>query len=346
MPRRHSRLRQAARFPGNVLRGGTIGATWRGLHSRRAAPGPPPSSDHDAPVHTRKAAAASVAALAGALALWASAFAAIRVALTGFSPAGLGLVRFAVASAMLGVLAIIRSPRRPPTGDVVRIGAAALLLFVIYNLGLNYGERHINAGTASLLIATAPLFTALIARGFLGERLHFAGWGGVIIGFLGCALIAVTSGGGLEFGLSALAVLAAAAAEAAGFVVQKPILARYSAVEFMACAVWAATAMMLPAAPAAVYDLREASPQALAAAAYLGIVPTVLAYTLWAIALKRLSPARAASFLYLLPAVAIAIAWAWLNEVPSLLALTGGGLALTGVAITNKRPRHVQDRGN
>jgi len=161
MPRRHPRLRRAARFTCNVLRGATIGATWRGLHSRRAVPGPLTANDHDAPVHRCKAAVASVAALAGALALWASAFAAIRVALIGFSPAGLGLVRFAIASAMLGVLATIRRPRRPAAGDVVCIGTAALLLFVIYNLGLNYGERHINAGTASLLIATAPLFAQL-----------------------------------------------------------------------------------------------------------------------------------------------------------------------------------------
>ena len=46
--------------------------------------------------------------------------------------------------------------------------------------------------------------------------------------------------------------------------------------------------------------------------------PTVLAYVLWSFALERLTASNASSFLYLLPAFAIAIAWAWLDEVPSL----------------------------
>jgi drug/metabolite transporter (DMT)-like permease len=280
--------------------------------------------------------AGSLAALVAALVLWASSFAAIRTALRGFDPASLALVRFGFASGVLAALAAIRHPRWPAAADAVRIAIAALLLFVIYNLGLNFGERRVSAGAASLLIATAPLFTALIATAFLGERLRRNGWLGILVGFAGAAVIAVASGGGLRFGLSALAVLVAAAAEAAAFVVQKPLLARYGPIEFTTFAVWMATALMLPFAPAAVDDLRHASLEALLAAGYLGVVPTVLAYVLWAVALRRLPASRAASFLNLLPAVAILIAWVWLAEVPSAVALAGGLLALVGVALTNR----------
>jgi drug/metabolite transporter (DMT)-like permease len=80
------------------------------------------------------------------------------------------------------------------------------------------------------------------------------------------------------------------------------------------------------------------------ATVYLGIVPTVLAYVLWAIALRRLSASTAASFLYLLPVMAIIIAWVWLGEAPSTLALAGGFLALAGVVIANSRG-HASTRG-
>ena len=100
-----------------------------------------------------------------------------------------------------------------------------------------------------------------------------------------------------------------AAAEAATFVIQKPLLARFGPVEFTTYAVWAATLMMLPAAPAAMHDLHQASAKSLAAGVYIGVVPTVFANVLWAVALSRLTASNAASSLYLLPAVAIAIAW-------------------------------------
>src|SRR5207248_10903218 len=130
--------------------------------------------------------------------------------------------------------------------DVVSIAIAAFLLFVAYNLALNYGERRVSAGTAGLLIATAPLFTALLAAAMLRERLGALAWVGVLIGFSGAALIAGGSGGGFSFGLSALAVLAAAAAEAPAFILQKRLLDRYGPLELTAYSVWAATVMMLP----------------------------------------------------------------------------------------------------
>lgn len=62
----------------------------------------------------------------------------------------------------------------------------------------------------------------------------------------------------------------------------------------------------------------------------------------WAYALSRLSGSTAASFLYLVPLVAVGIAWFWLGEVPSLLALWGGLLVLAGVVLVNThRQRHT-----
>jgi drug/metabolite transporter (DMT)-like permease len=275
-------------------------------------------------------------ALVGALLLWAPAYAAIRAALRGFDPATLAFIRFGLGSILLAVVAAVRGSRWPRASDVGRIAAAAVLIFVLYNLGLNYGERRVGAGAASLLVATAPLFTALIARAFLRERLGIVGTVGTFIGFSGAALVATASSGAFQFDVAALAVLGAAAAEAGGFVIQKPLLDRYDPVEFNTYAIFVATVIMLPFAPAAVADLGEALPEALFAAAYLGVGPTVLAYVLWAVALSGMSASRAASFLYLVPGLAIGVAWVWLDERPSPLAILVGVVALIGVAMTNR----------
>ena len=69
----------------------------------------------------------------------------------------------------------------------------------------------IPAGTASFLVASAPVFVALLARLFLRERLLPWGWAGIGTSFAGVAVIALGTGAGLRIDARALVVLAATA---------------------------------------------------------------------------------------------------------------------------------------
>jgi drug/metabolite transporter (DMT)-like permease len=68
---------------------------------------------------------------------------------------------------------------------------------------------------------------------------------------------------------------------------------------------------------------------------YLGVFPAALSYVTWAFALSRAPASLIASFLYLSPFLAILIAWVWLGEIPSALAIAGGIVVLSGVALVN-----------
>ena len=69
---------------------------------------------------------------------------------------------------------------------------------------------------------------------------------------------------------------------------------------------------------------------------YLGLVPSALGFVLWGFAAARLSSATLTSLLYLVPPVAVLIAWIWLREVPTLVELAGGLLVLCGVVIVTR----------
>jgi drug/metabolite transporter (DMT)-like permease len=67
----------------------------------------------------------------------------------------------------------------------------------------------------------------------------------------------------------------------------------------------------------------------------MGIFPGALGYVCWAYVLSRLPASRAGTFLYLVPAMALFIAWLWLGERPELIALAGGVLIVVGVIVVN-----------
>lgn len=195
------------------------------------------------------------------------------------------------------------------------------------------------AGAASLLIAFAPICTALLAIIFLGERLRVWGWLGIAVSFLGVVLIALGEGEGLRLDPGAFLILLAALSMSLYFVFQKRYLKKYSALQFTTYAIWAGTFFLLVFLPGLAQAIRAAPLDATLAVVYLGVFPAALAYVTWTYALSRAPASIVASFLNLSPVLAILIAWVWLEELPVILSLTGGFLSLYGVILVNTRGR-------
>jgi drug/metabolite transporter (DMT)-like permease len=120
-------------------------------------------------------------------------------------------------------------------------------------------------------------------------------------------------------------------------VVQKLVLARVSPFQVTCLGCVAATLACLPFAPALAREASGAGASAIGWTIYLGVVPTALGFVAWTFALGRTSAGRMASIAYLIPLVAILVAWAVLDEQPAKLAVAGGALCLTGVYVARRR---------
>jgi drug/metabolite transporter (DMT)-like permease len=285
-------------------------------------------------------------AAGGTVLLWASAFPAIAVADRGLGPAGLAVARLVIASAALAAVAPFLSVRRPRARDLPLIAVCGLAGMTGYQLLLNAGERVVPAGTASLLVATAPVYASGLAALFLGERPGRRRWAGSAVALAGTAVIAVSHG--LGFGASALIVLGAAVLQGIFHTAQKPLLARYRGFEVTAYAMWAGTAFILPWSGSLLRALPHAgSPgmgTAIGAAAFLGVAPSALGFVLWAYAMARMDVGRVTTGLYLVPVAAIGISLVWLGQVPGPVELAGGAIALAGVGLAGSRPRERRRR--
>jgi drug/metabolite transporter (DMT)-like permease len=294
------------------------------------------------PGDTRTGLGALIAALVTVTA-WGSAFVAIREAGKTLAPGSLALGRLLVSLTILGVAASIRRESLPRRSDLLRIGVVGVLWLGVYSVGLNAAERRVDAGTAAMLINVGPILIAILAGLFLREGFPGRLFAGCVVAFSGCLLIGFAkSHAGSLLGVGLL--LVAASAYAAAVVVQKPVLARVSPMQvtWLGCA--AGTIACLPFAPGLVSNLSEASAAGIASMVYLGLVPTALGFATWAYALRRMSAGHLASLTYLIPVVAILLAWAVLGETPPWLAVVGGALCLAGVSLA-RRPVRLTARG-
>ncbi len=273
-------------------------------------------------------------ALSIAIFSWACAWVSVRVAVAHLLPGHVALGRYLVASLVLLPIYLKRRPRLEKR-DIGAIFGLGFCGFTLYNLCVNAGEKTITAGAASLIASTIPIFSALGAQIFLKERISRAAYAGIGCGIGGVALIALGERDGIGVSSGALLVLLASLSAAAYGLGQKPLFLRYQALDLTTFSIWAGTLLLLPFGSGIVGAFRAAPLSASLNVAFLGVFPGAIGYVLWSYCLSQWPVAKVTSFLYLLPALSIALGWIALGELPAPLSLAGGALAIAGVIWTN-----------
>ena len=162
---------------------------------------------------------------------------------------------------------------------------------------------------------------------------------GTAIAFLGVVLIGIGTGGSvLGGGVGVLWALLAALTYAAGVLFQKPVLARLpnAQVVWLGCVI--GMLVCTPFTGELIADVQSAPIEGLLGMIWLGAVPTALGYTTWSYALARMPAGQLGVSTYIVPPVTILLSLALFGEVPPVLAIVGGVIALLGVALSRRMP--------
>ncbi len=296
-----------------------------------------------------------MAAFAAVYLIWGSTYLAIRYGLETLPPFLMAGTRFLVAGALLYAWARLREAPRPERkywGPAAVIGG---LLLLGGNGLVVWAEQRVPSGLAALLVATEPWWIVLLnwARPG-GQRPGGKVVLGLLTGFAGMLLLVgpedLAGGGGRVDTLGGLAVIVAALSWATGSIYS--LRAKLPRSALMAAAMqMIAGGMLLFAAGSiagewAKLDIRAVSLLSAGALAYLIVFGSLVAYSSYGWLLRVTTPARASTYAYVNPVVAVLLGWAVAREPVSMRMLIAAAVIVASVVLINtyRRPDRVDAR--
>jgi drug/metabolite transporter (DMT)-like permease len=273
---------------------------------------------------------------------WAYSPIGIRIGLQAYEPGHLALMRFLIASTFMAAVALAKGICLPRLKDVPLLALLGFFAVSLHHIALNYGQRGVSAGAASVLAQTTPLFSALLARFVFKNSVNGCQWMCVLLGLAGAAVVVAGDRGLGQINAHGLLILLAALSWSLYFALQKRHCHRYDGLTMVCYTVWSGTALLFLFAPGLLNEAKQAPASVNLAVLMLGIFPSALAYLAWAYVLAHSDVSRASMALYLIPPTAMLMASMILAERPSAMVVVGTAIVLTSVLALNLAPARQQ----
>lgn len=281
-------------------------------------------------------------AFAAVYLVWGSTYLAIRFAVETLPPLLMAGVRFVIAGVILLVWARLRDGSSGPSRRewVTGLVVGALLLLG-GNGAVVWAEQRVASGIAALLVAIVPLWMVLLDWMRPGGRrpagLVFAG---LALGLLGLALLvgpgALRGGGSLDL-TGAVVLILGSLSWAAGSVYAQRAPRPRSGSDASGSQMLAGGVCLLAAGLVggewARLDIANVSTRSLLGFAYLLTFGSLVGFTAYAYLLAHTTAARAATYAYVNPVVAVLLGWAFANEPITMRTLVAAAVILASVAI-------------
>jgi drug/metabolite transporter (DMT)-like permease len=282
----------------------------------------------------RRSPAAVAFALATIYLVWGSTYLAIRVTDRTMPPFLMSSARFLIAGAALYAFAA-RGKARPTLQQWAAAAIVGAALLMVGNGGVAWAETRLESGLAALIVAIIPLWVALMDRVFFGRRLSTPAVLGLVVGFVGVALL-VRPGGGADV-VAALALVVSTSAWAAGSLYargaslpESPLLA--AAMQMLTASVFLGIAGLVSGEVQQVHHDSFATKPVIAWV-YLVLVGSLIAFSAYAWLLKNVRISTVATYAFVNPVVAVLLGTLFLDEAIGWTMIVAGGAIVIAVVL-------------
>ena len=295
-----------------------------------------------------------LAAFAAVYLIWGSTYLGIRFAVETLPPFLMGGARFLISGLILYTWLRVAGTPAPATINWRRAAIAGALLLGVGNGGVNWAEQKVPSGLTALIIAGTPVWFALfdwIRPG--GTRPTVQTALGIMVGFAGVMLL-VGSRSALRAGAAdfagIVALVCASVAWALGSLYTKYASKPESPLMTAAQQMLTGGAILLGAGlmmgEASTFTWSRVSARSLTAFGYLTFVGSLVGFSAYAWLLKATTPARASTYAYVNPVIAVFLGWAIGGETLTGRMLTAAGIIVLGVIIITMRRTPSIERGS
>ena len=269
--------------------------------------------------------------------LWATSYVFTRILVMSIGPQQGAFIRNVIASIVLIALALVKKIPMPKLKDYGWFFLSGALGVTIYQLLLNYGMQRVDASIGSIIIASVPISTAVVAAIFIKERIKLYQWLSVIFAFMGILYIGLVDVGGASKTIGVVCLLIASTSYSCYNVVNKVLMERYTPIQVTIYSIITGTILLAFFAKGAYTQFINAPIEAIGSLIYLAVFSSAVGIITWFIALEH-APNSAAAGIYLFfgPIITSVLGYFVLKEVLDMHTIIGAIIIIIGIVIFNK----------
>lgn len=275
---------------------------------------------------------------------WSLAYVLTRLTLQYFSAFSLGFLRYFIASCVLLIIAVVYRMKLPDKKDIPLFLLAGSLGFFLYMIAFNQGQAKVTAATASVVIATVPIITALLSGFVYHEKLRVFQWCAIAVEFIGVIVLTLmNSTFSVNPGLFWL--LLAALVLSIYNVLQRKLTKMYTALQTSTYSIFFGTVMLAIFAPVSVEEVLAVPCVQLLYLGILGVFSSAVAYVSWAKAFSKAEhTSQVSNYMFITPFLTSIFAFLLLGEVPDKATLIGGTIIMFGVIVFNFGEKFIKNK--